>query len=70
MEPGDEELSDSAWIEVDDREWTDEQLMDDARPGRRKGNSDKDVKLRIIVKEVERLSREGVEGGIKFDGRA
>jgi hypothetical protein len=35
-EPTESELSNSDWIEVDDTEWTDEQLKDDARPGRRR----------------------------------
>jgi hypothetical protein len=38
VEPHDDELSDSGWTEVPDREWSDEQLLDDARPGRRKGD--------------------------------
>ncbi|KAH7094391.1 hypothetical protein FB567DRAFT_542848 [Paraphoma chrysanthemicola] len=36
ISPHGSELSDSDWIEVSDREYTDEDLMDDARPGRRK----------------------------------
>ncbi|KAF2872778.1 hypothetical protein BDV95DRAFT_662478 [Massariosphaeria phaeospora] len=28
-------LISSSWIEIDSPEWTDEQLLDDARPGRR-----------------------------------
>jgi hypothetical protein len=39
-EPTSSELSNSAWIEVQEKEWTDEQLKDDARPGRRKGKLD------------------------------
>jgi hypothetical protein len=35
VEPRDDELSNVDWIEVADREWDNEQLMDDARPGRR-----------------------------------
>lgn len=34
------ELSDSDWVEMEDEEWTDEQLMDDARPGRRTGKDE------------------------------
>jgi hypothetical protein len=40
VEPHDDELSNSGWTEVPDREWSDEQLLDDARPGRRKGVSE------------------------------
>lgn len=36
-EPTSGELSDSDWVEMEDKEWTDEQLIDDARPGRRTG---------------------------------
>jgi hypothetical protein len=32
LEPGDDE---SDWVVVDEPEWTDEELMDDGRPGRR-----------------------------------
>jgi hypothetical protein len=35
VEPQDDELSETGWVEVCDREWSDEQLMGDARPGRR-----------------------------------
>jgi hypothetical protein len=40
VEPHDDELSNLGWTEVPDREWSDEQLLDDARPGRRKGVSE------------------------------
>lgn len=39
-EPTSSELSSSNWIEIQEKEWTDEQLKDDARPGRRKGTLD------------------------------
>jgi hypothetical protein len=39
-EPTSSGLSSSDWIEVQEKEWTDEQLEDDARPGRRKGKLD------------------------------
>jgi hypothetical protein len=35
IDPSDSELSESDWIEVVDGEWSDENLMDYARPGRR-----------------------------------
>jgi hypothetical protein len=35
VEPQPNEISEAEWIEVDEREWSDERLMDDARPGRR-----------------------------------
>lgn len=34
LEPTPSELSDEDWIEVPDKEWSDKELMDDARPGR------------------------------------
>jgi hypothetical protein len=48
VEPNDEELSNADWIEVADREWDDEQLMDDARPGRRT------VKVNTVVRAEDR----------------
>lgn len=36
LERNSSEISDSEWIEVDEEEWSDEALMDDARTGRRK----------------------------------
>lgn len=35
VEPEADEQSDWDTVEVKDKEWTDEELMDDARPGRR-----------------------------------
>jgi hypothetical protein len=49
VEPVDEELSNSDWIEVEEREWSDEQLLDDARSGRRKGASDRITELGNMV---------------------
>jgi len=44
IEPSPSEGSESDWVEVADREWNDEALLDDARPGRRKwAKSDGDV---------------------------
>jgi hypothetical protein len=37
IEPEPHELDDDVWIEVASREWDDEKLLDDARPGRRNG---------------------------------
>jgi len=36
MEPEAHELEGCTWIEIASREWSDEKLLDDARPGRRK----------------------------------
>lgn len=36
IEPDSSERSSDGWIELDEPEWTDKELMDDARPGRRK----------------------------------
>ncbi|CAO2658469.1 Nn.00g061920.m01.CDS01 [Neocucurbitaria sp. VM-36] len=55
MDTMDDELFDSDWIGIDDKECTDEQLMDDARPGRRKGKEDQDFRLQSIVKQLKRL---------------
>lgn len=60
----------SDWIQVDESEWTDEQLMDDARPGRRKGNTDKGQKLRNIVKAAMKLREEVVEGRVGDNRRS
>jgi hypothetical protein len=35
VEPGPNEGNESDWVEVDGQEWSDERLMNDARPGRR-----------------------------------
>lgn len=43
VEPAPEELSEDEWIEVEDREWNDEKLLDDARPGRRKRQKPMDL---------------------------
>lgn len=56
MDAMDEEFLDIDWIGIDDIECTDEQLMDDARPGRRKAKGDQDLKLQSIVKDVKRVS--------------
>ncbi|KAJ4365041.1 hypothetical protein N0V83_008657 [Neocucurbitaria cava] len=56
MDAMDEGFLDIDWIGIDDIECTDEQLMDDARPGRRKAKGDQDLKLQSIVKDVKRLS--------------
>jgi hypothetical protein len=37
VEPSATEGSESDWIEIEDKKWTDEELMDDARLGRRRG---------------------------------
>lgn len=58
-EPQDDELSDSDFIEIDDREWTDEELMDDGRPGRRVGESDRVTDLKDIVGQVKMLKLTG-----------
>jgi hypothetical protein len=49
VEPSDVELSNVDWIEVADREWDDEQLMDDARPGRRT------AKVNAVVRAADQL---------------
>ena len=62
VEPTDSETSDSDWIEVDDKEWNDEQLKDDARPGRRRGKLDQITSASDRVssekKEVEKALRQ------------
>lgn len=35
VEPSATEGSESDWIEIEEKKWSDEELMDDARPGRR-----------------------------------
>ncbi|KAH7371495.1 hypothetical protein BKA66DRAFT_443959 [Pyrenochaeta sp. MPI-SDFR-AT-0127] len=59
--PEEDKFETSGWVEVDDSEWTDEQLIDDGRPGRRKGNTDQDSKLRSMVNAVKRLTEEGLK---------
>lgn len=62
VEPRDEEICESDWIDIDDREWSDEQLADDARPGRRVGSDTGEFKLQSIVQDVKRLSRGNIDG--------
>jgi hypothetical protein len=56
VEPTADELSDSEWIEIEEREWTNEQLLDDGRPGRRQGESNRVIDLGNIVNQVKELS--------------
>jgi hypothetical protein len=35
IKPGDDELNECDYVDVEEKEWTDGELMDDARPGRR-----------------------------------
>jgi hypothetical protein len=62
VEPRDEEMCESDWIEIDDREWSDKQLADDARPGRRMGSDNGELKLQSIVQDGKRLSRGEIDG--------
>jgi hypothetical protein len=52
-EPRDDELSNSDFVELEDREWTDEQLKDDGRPGRRVGKIERVTELKDIVREAK-----------------
>ena len=56
FEPTKDELSDSEWIEIEEREWTNDQLLDDARPGRRQGEIDRVIDLGNIVHQAKELS--------------
>jgi hypothetical protein len=47
-----DELSDSDYVMVEDREWSDDELMDDARPGRRCVADDRGVKASKNVQEA------------------
>jgi hypothetical protein len=49
-EPEVDEQSDWGSVEVEDNEWSDEELMDDARPGRRRPTQNSDPKPCIIGK--------------------
>jgi hypothetical protein len=54
-EPRDDEVSDSEFVELEDREWTDEQLKDDGRPGRRVGKIERVTELKDSMREAKKL---------------
>jgi hypothetical protein len=54
-EPRDDELSDSEFVELEDREWTDAQLKDDGRPGRRVGKIERVTESKNSVREAKNL---------------
>jgi hypothetical protein len=62
VEPHDDELSETGCTEVCDREWNDEQLMDDARPGRRRAASEANK----CDSEANRYARKSQNKGCLF----
>lgn len=59
LEPESHELSDNDWIEVDGREWSDEWLLDDARPGRRRCRGKAECVLDLLgLEKIRRQIRD------------
>ncbi|KAL6706125.1 hypothetical protein ACN47E_006041 [Coniothyrium glycines] len=59
VKANEDELCESDWLEVDDdREWTDEELADDARPGRRIGVQEQKKRTQLTVQDVLDFCRE------------